>query len=88
MGPTKTTKTDCPYTSVYKMLVENQNGSRKSVHINTVHKYIQNTPGLLFSPGTTVPKLLKKLEDWQLIKIEGHTVKVIDSGKSLSHISS
>jgi hypothetical protein len=59
------------------MLVETQNGSKKSLNMDMVHKYIQNTPGLLFSPGTTVPKLLKKLENWQLIKIEGRFVKVI-----------
>jgi hypothetical protein len=77
MYRTNVTKDSCPYTLVYQMLMDAQSTKRKPLTIHTVYGYIQNTPGLMFSPGTTVLKVLEKMQNWHLIEIQGEIVKVI-----------
>jgi len=69
-------KVNCPYTLVYRMLLKAQH-DQVCVPLSVASKCIQTTPGLMFAPGTTVPGVLKKLEGWKLIQVEGDVVKVI-----------
>lgn len=69
-------KVNCPYTLVYRMLLEEQK-KQEYILLPAVSKIIQTTPGLMFAPGTTVPGVLKRLEGWKLIQVEGEVVKVI-----------
>jgi hypothetical protein len=70
-------KAKSPYTLAYNVLLnaQSQNGAR--LHIRQVQEELESTPGIVFPPGTTVDEVLKNLESWELVQIEGKYVNVV-----------
>jgi hypothetical protein len=70
-----------PYTSAHKVLLNAQNRNGNNLHLRQVREQLENTPEIVFPPGTTLDKVLKNLERWDLLKFEeGGCVRVVAKG--------
>ena len=65
------------YTAVYNVLLKAQEQFGRSLKITEVEECLERTPGLVFAPGTTFDSVLNKLQNWQLVEIDGDFVRVL-----------
>lgn len=65
------------YTAVYNVLRIAQENLGRSLYMREVEECLERTPGLVFPSGTTFDKVLHKLQRWQLVEIDGFSVRVI-----------
>jgi len=55
------------YTEAYNAVVESFKKKGSYLTVGEVQEAFESTPGLVFSPGTTIDEALGKLERWKLI---------------------
>lgn len=67
---------ESPYTLAHRVLLDAQRRNGATLQVNQVQERLQSTPGLVFTPGTTVETVLRNLERWELVTIKGQYVTV------------
>jgi len=70
-------QTESPYTLAHRVLLNAQQQNGGTLEVSQVQDKLESTPGMVFTPGTTIEKVLKNLERWELVKINGRRVTVL-----------
>jgi hypothetical protein len=70
-------QTESPYTLAHRVLLNAQQQNGGTLGVSQVQDKLQSTPGMLFTPGTTVEKVLENLERWGLVEMMGERVRVL-----------
>ena len=70
-------QTESPYTLAHRFLLNSQQQNGGTLEVSQVQDKLESTPGMVFTPGTTIEKVLKNLERWELVKINGRRVTVL-----------
>ena len=65
------------YTTAYHVLLKAQRAVTDRLDISRAQAYLEGTPELCFPPGTTIRKVLERLQAWELIELEGDSVNVL-----------
>jgi hypothetical protein len=70
-------KAKSPYTLAHNVLLKAQHHNGASLRVRQVQDELEKTPEIVFPPGTTVDEVIKNLERWELLKMEGEHVRVV-----------
>jgi len=70
-------RVESAYTIAHSVLSNAQKRRGRRLRIRQVQECLESTPGLVFSEGTTIDRVLHNLERWQLVQIDGDYVNII-----------
>ncbi len=68
---------ESPYSLTHRVLLNAQQQNGERLRIRQIQEQLENTPEIVFPPGTTVDEVLKNLESWELVQIEGEYINVV-----------
>jgi hypothetical protein len=70
-------KPKSPYTLAHSVLLSAQSQNGNKLNVRQVQDQLERSPEIVFPPGTTVNEILRNLEKWEFLKIEGEHVRVV-----------